>query len=114
MLTNFVRAPFVWHVASFRVIPSSHTWGLKYWGDITREPDEDIVTPMKLTDEAAKRLAAIDVGKVDAIGPGEAPTAEMLASQIEVPLRAGDALFFHSLTGTCCTSGRFALHRPIH
>ena len=89
--------PCVWHATSFRVIPSSHRWGLKYWGDITRRPDEDIVTPMKPTDEATKRLAAIDAGEIG--GPGEAPTAEMLASQIEVPLRAGDALFFHSLTG---------------
>lgn len=57
---------------------------------------------------------ATDAGKIDGSGPGEAPTAEMLASQIEVPLRASDALFFHSLTGMCCTSGRFAIHHPIY
>jgi ectoine hydroxylase-related dioxygenase (phytanoyl-CoA dioxygenase family) len=83
----------------FRVIPSSHKWGLKYWGDISRQPGEDIITPMKPTDEATKRLAGIDDGGIDGGDPASAPTAEMLAGQIEVPLRAGDALFFHSLTG---------------
>ena len=89
-------------MASFRVIPSSHRWGLKFWGDISRQPGEDIITPMKPTDEAAERLSKIDGGGSEGSGPTEAPTADMLAMQIEVPLRAGDALFFHSLTGTCC------------
>ena len=81
------------------VIPGSHKWGLKYWGDITRAPGEDIVTPMSPSDAATKRLAGIDAGGIDEGDPTQSPTAEMLATQIEVPLKAGDALFFHSLTG---------------
>ena len=68
-------------------------------GSITRNPGEDIVTPMKATAEAKEQLAKIAADAPAGGGPGEAPTAEMLATQIEVPLRAGDALFFHSLTG---------------
>ena len=80
------------------VIPGSHKWGLKYWGDITRAPGEDIVTPMSPSDAATKRLAGIDAGGIDEGDPTQSPTAEMLATQIEVPLKSGDALFFHSLT----------------
>jgi hypothetical protein len=31
----------------------SHSWGLKYWGNITRQPGEDILTPQAPT--AARR-----------------------------------------------------------
>lgn len=51
-----------------RVIPGSHTWGLQDWGAITR------------ADNAPTDRTDID-----------------LDAQIEVPLRAGSAVFFHSL-----------------
>ena len=82
----------------FRVIPGSHKWGLKYWGNITRKPGEDIVTPQAPTDEATLKLSGIDGNGVDKGDVLNSPTPEMLAQQIEVPLRAGQALFFHSLT----------------
>jgi ectoine hydroxylase-related dioxygenase (phytanoyl-CoA dioxygenase family) len=82
----------------FRVIPKSHHWGLKYWGNITRGPGEDIHAPQAPTSEATRRLAGIDAGGVDSGSVLNAPSADMLAQQIEVPLRAGSALFFHSLT----------------
>ena len=53
----------------FQVIPGSHKWGLQSWGRITRERDAPIT----------------DRDDVD------------LSAQIEVPLKAGSALFFHSL-----------------
>ncbi len=53
----------------FRVIPRSHQWGLQDWGRIARSQEEG------LTDRA-------DIDRSD---------------EIEVPLAAGSALFFHSL-----------------
>ncbi|MBI1929851.1 phytanoyl-CoA dioxygenase family protein [Candidatus Poribacteria bacterium] len=53
----------------FKVIPQSHKWGLQEWGRIARDKGE------LLTDRH----------DVD------------LSGQIEVPLSAGSALFFHSL-----------------
>ena len=52
-----------------QVIPKSHRWGLQDWGRISRRHDEP------LTDRA----------DID------------LSNQIHVPLKAGSALFFHSL-----------------
>jgi ectoine hydroxylase-related dioxygenase (phytanoyl-CoA dioxygenase family) len=53
----------------FKVIPASHKWGLQQWGHIAR--------------------------------PADAPLTERddldLSAQIDVPLKAGSALFFHSL-----------------
>jgi ectoine hydroxylase-related dioxygenase (phytanoyl-CoA dioxygenase family) len=53
----------------FRIIPQSHKWGMQEWGRIAREQDE----------------ALTDRKDVD------------ISGQIEVPLKAGSALFFHSL-----------------
>lgn len=53
----------------FRIIPQSHKWGLQEWGRIARDQNE----------------ALTDRQDVDFSG------------QIEVPLTAGSALFFHSL-----------------
>lgn len=53
----------------FRVIPKSHLWGLQDWGRIAREQEE------KMTDRK----------DIDTSG------------QIEVPLKAGSAILFHSL-----------------
>ena len=53
----------------FKVIPKSHLWGLQDWGRISRRHDEP------LTDRT-------DIDMSD---------------QIHVPLKAGSALFFHSL-----------------
>ena len=52
----------------FKVIPKSHLWGMQSWGHIAREQDA------KLTDRR-----------------------EVAAQQMDVPLAAGSALFFHSL-----------------
>ena len=52
----------------FKVIPQSHLWGVQSWGHIAREQDA------ALTDRK-----------------------EVEAQQIDVPLSAGSALFFHSL-----------------
>lgn len=52
----------------FKVIPRSHLWGMQSWGDIARQQDAD------LTDRA-----------------------EVAEQQMDVPLSAGSALFFHSL-----------------
>jgi ectoine hydroxylase-related dioxygenase (phytanoyl-CoA dioxygenase family) len=53
----------------FQVIPGSHHWGLQEWGRISRDKHE----------------ALTDRSDVDQSG------------KIEVPLKAGSALFFHSL-----------------
>jgi len=53
----------------FKVIPGSHKWGLQSWGRIARDQDE----------------ALTDREDID------------LSGQIDVPLKAGSALFFHSL-----------------
>ena len=53
----------------FKVIPQSHKWGLQSWGHIARKQDESL----------------IDHGELD------------FSAQIDVPLSAGSALFFHSL-----------------
>ena len=53
-----------------QVIPGSHGWGLQDWGHIARRQDES------LTDR-------VDVD---------------LSGKVDVPLAAGDAVFFHSLT----------------
>ena len=53
----------------FKVVPQSHKWGLQSWGHIAREQDES------LTDHADRDFS----------------------EQIDVPLSAGSALFFHSL-----------------
>ena len=53
----------------FQIIPGSHRWGLQEWGHIARQQDAE------LTDRQ-------DVAEAD---------------RIAVPLRAGCALFFHSL-----------------
>lgn len=53
----------------FKVIPSSHRWGLLQWGRIARNKDE----------------ALVDRTDID------------LSGQIDVPLSAGSALCFHSL-----------------
>ena len=53
----------------FKVIPKSHNWGVQEWGRIAREQDEDLT----------------EREDVDRSG------------QIDVPLTAGSALFFHSL-----------------
>ena len=71
----------------FRIIPKSHTWGLKHWGAITRAPGEDIMTPQAADEAAAERLQGIANDGDDAM---DAPTAEMLATQVKVPLKAGD------------------------
>ena len=52
----------------FKVIPKSHLWGMQSWGHIAREQDAE------LTDRE-----------------------DVSAQQIDVPLTAGSALFFHSL-----------------
>ena len=52
----------------FKVIPKSHLWGMQSWGHIAREQDEE------LTDQK-----------------------EVAKQQMDVPLSAGSALFFHSL-----------------
>ena len=52
----------------FKVIPKSHLWGMQSWGHIAREQDA------ALTDRK-----------------------EVAAQQMDVPLSAGSALFFHSL-----------------
>jgi len=69
------------------IIPRSHTWGLKHWGAITRAPGEDIMTPQAADEAAAERLQGIANDGDDAM---DAPTAEMLATQVKVPLKAGD------------------------
>ena len=53
----------------FKVIPQSHKWGLQSWGHIARKQDES------LTDHEDRDFS----------------------DQIDVPLSAGSALFFHSL-----------------
>ncbi len=53
----------------FKVIPQSHKWGLQSWGHIARKQDES------LTDHEERNFS----------------------EQIDVPLSAGSALFFHSL-----------------
>ena len=53
----------------FKVIPQSHKWGLQSWGHIARKQDES------LTDHEDRDFS----------------------EQIDVPLSAGSALFFHSL-----------------
>ncbi len=53
----------------FQVIPQSHKWGLQSWGHIARKQDESLT----------------DHDNLD------------FSEQIEVPLSAGSALFFHSL-----------------
>lgn len=53
----------------FKVIPQSHKWGLQSWGHIARKQDES------LTDHKDRDFSG----------------------QIDVPLSAGSALFFHSL-----------------
>ena len=53
----------------FKVIPQSHKWGLQSWGHIARKQDESLT----------------DHDKLD------------FSRQIDVPLSAGSALFFHSL-----------------
>ena len=53
----------------FKVIPQSHKWGLQSWGHIARKQDES------LTDHKDRDFSG----------------------QIDVPLAAGSALFFHSL-----------------
>lgn len=53
----------------FKIIPQSHKWGLQSWGHIARNRDEPLT----------------DRNDLD------------LSRQIEVPLSAGSALFFHSL-----------------
>ena len=53
----------------FKVIPGSHKWGLQDWGHIARP-------------QAAQLTERQDID---------------LAAQIDVPLKAGSALFFHSL-----------------
>ena len=53
----------------FKVIPQSHKWGLQSWGHIARKQDES------LTDHKDRNFS----------------------EQIDVPLSAGSALFFHSL-----------------
>ncbi len=52
----------------FKVVPRSHLWGVQEWGAIARKQDAELTEH----DEAAKQ-------------------------QIDVPLTAGSALFFHSL-----------------
>ena len=52
----------------FKVIPKSHLWGMQSWGHIARQQDAE------LTDRK-----------------------EVAAQQMDVPLSAGSALFFHSL-----------------
>lgn len=52
----------------FKVIPRSHLWGMQSWGHIARQQDEE------LTDRK-----------------------EVSEQQMDVPLSAGSALFFHSL-----------------
>lgn len=52
----------------FKVIPQSHLWGMQSWGNIARQQDA------ALTDRE-----------------------EVAAQQMDVPLSAGSALFFHSL-----------------
>ena len=63
-----------------RVIPRSHNWGMQKWGDIARPQDA------KLTDR--KNLDT--------------------SQTIEVPLKAGTALLFHSL----CVHGSGPNHSP--
>ena len=53
----------------FKVIPQSHKWGLQSWGHISRRQDESLT----------------DHDELD------------FSNQIDVPLSAGSALFFHSL-----------------
>lgn len=53
-----------------QVIPWSHTWGLQAWGDIARDRDRPLT----------------DRSDIDTTG------------QMDVPLKAGSALLFHSLT----------------
>lgn len=53
----------------FKVIPRSHTWGLKDWGLIAQAQDTESAFGQDLKE----------------------------ADQLEVPLKAGSALFFHSL-----------------
>lgn len=53
----------------FQIIPKSHTWGIQEWGRIARDQDENLT----------------DRNDID------------LSKQIEAPLKAGSALFFHSL-----------------
>ncbi len=53
----------------FKVIPQSHKWGLQSWGHIARKQDESLTDHEKLD----------------------------FSKQIDVPLPAGSALFFHSL-----------------
>lgn len=53
----------------FKVIPRSHTWGLKDWGLIAQAQDAEPAHERDVQD----------------------------AHQVEVPLKAGSALFFHSL-----------------
>ena len=53
----------------FKVIPQSHKWGLQSWGHIARKQDESLTDHEELD----------------------------FSEQIDVPLSAGSALFFHSL-----------------
>ncbi len=68
----------------FLVIPGSHKWGLQSWGRIAREREAPLT----------------DRDDVD------------LSAQIEVPLEAGSALFFHSLL--VHGSGANTSPRPRH
>ena len=52
----------------FKVIPRSHLWGMQSWGHIAREQDSELTE-----------------------------RADVAAQQMDVPLSAGSALFFHSL-----------------
>ena len=55
----------------FKVIPQSHKWGLQSWGHIARKQDESLTDHEELD----------------------------FSEQIDVPLSAGSALFFHSPHG---------------
>ena len=52
----------------FKVIPRSHLWGMQSWGHIARQQDAELTE-----------------------------RTEIVEQQIDVPLSAGSALFFHSL-----------------
>ena len=71
-----------------QVLPRSHKWGLQSWGRIARRQDE------ALTDR-------VDVD---------------LSTRIDVPLAAGDAVFFHSLTvhGSGPNSSPFPRHTALY
>ena len=52
----------------FKVIPRSHLWGIQSWGHIARQQDEELTDRKEISEQ-----------------------------QMDVPLSAGSALFFHSL-----------------